>query len=107
MPEYLEISNGDICFLAFHYSEKESFRSVNPDLESLNQAIYMQSGKEYWKIQKGLKNAADLFRHLKVLSSLNPVEFMNYLYRAVGYDEYLKQYADLRKLDKKESIRMI
>ena len=75
---------------------------MNPDLESLNQAIYMQSGKEYWKIQKGLKNAADLFRHLKVLSSLNPVEFMNYLYRAVGYDEYLKQYADLRKLDKKE-----
>lgn len=80
----------------------KAFRSVNPDLESLNQAIYMQSGKEYWKIQKGLKNAADLFRHLKVLSSLNPVEFMNYLYRAVGYDEYLKQYADLRKLDKKE-----
>lgn len=107
---YQKLSRGKKDIIAFNrilnhpnrFFYGKAFRSVNPDLESLNQAIYMQSGKEYWKIQKGLKNAADLFRHLKVLSSLNPVEFMNYLYRAVGYDEYLKQYADLRKLDKKE-----
>ena len=80
----------------------KAFQSVNPDIDSLNQAIYRQSGKAHWQIQKGLKNATELFRHLKVLSKLNPVEFINYLYRAVGYDEYLKQYADLRKLDKKE-----
>ncbi len=82
----------------------KAFRSVNPDLNSLNQAIYSQSGKEYWQIQKGLENAADLFRHLRMLSSLSPTGFMDYLYRVVGYDEYLKEYANLRKLDEKELV---
>ena len=59
---YQKLSRGKKDIIAFNrilnhpnrFFYGKAFRSVNPDLESLNQAIYMQSGKEYWKIQKEL-----------------------------------------------------
>ena len=54
-------------------------------------------------MQKGLENAETLFQHFKILNTFSkPEVFMNYLYKATGYNDYLKEYAKLRKLDVKE-----
>lgn len=85
------------------YFYGKAFHSVDPNLSSLKQAIWEQKGGVHWQVQKGLENAEILFQHFKILNTISkPEVFMNYLYKATGYNDYLKEYARLRKLDVKE-----
>ena len=83
------------------YFYGKAFHSVDPNLSSLKQAVW--EGGVHWQLQKGLENAETLFQHFKILNTFSkPEVFMNYLYKATGYNDYLKEYAKLRKLDVKE-----
>lgn len=85
------------------YFYRKAFHSVDPNLSSLKQAVWEQKGGVHWQLQKGLENAETLFQHFKILNTFSkPEVFMNYLYKATGYNDYLKEYAKLRKLDVKE-----
>lgn len=85
------------------YFYGKAFHSVDPNLSSLKQAVWEQKGGVHWQLQKGLENAETLFQHFKILNTFSkPEVFMNYLYKATGYNDYLKEYAKLRKLDVKE-----
>ena len=85
------------------YFYGKAFHSVDPNLSSLKQAVWEQKGGVHWQLQKGLENAETLFQHFKILNTFSkPEVFMNYLYKATGYNDYLQEYAKLRKLDVKE-----
>ena len=85
------------------YFYGKAFHSVDPNLSSLKQAVWEQKGGVHWQLQKGLENAETLFQHFKILNTFSkPEVFLNYLYKATGYNDYLKEYAKLRKLDVKE-----
>lgn len=108
---YQKLSRGKKDKISFHrilnhpnrYFYGKAFHSVDPNLSSLKQAIWEQKGSVHWQLQKGLENAETLFQHFKILNTFSkPEVFMNYLYKATGYNDYLKEYAKLRKLDVKE-----
>ncbi len=49
----------------------------------------------------------ELFEDLRIISEMTPYAAINYIRRKVGYDAYLKEYAQYRKIDLNELIELL
>ncbi len=63
----------------------------------LSELLNKTAGKEYLRVNvKILKN------QLETIRRLNPYAAVNYIRKAVGYDDYIEEYADKRNIDSDE-----
>lgn len=84
------------------YLSREAFPDAKVDLRKVIRYYYSRSGKGYVieRIQK-------LQDDLKLLSKISPYAAVGYIRRAVGYDDYLREYAKQRRIQEEELFDLI
>lgn len=81
------------------YVSRECFDTAEVDFESV---------KEYYEDKNWMLERLDQLEYdLALLSRMNPYAAVNYIRRGVGYEEYLKEYANQRKLKVEELIDIL
>ncbi len=88
---YLQIMNRPKRYLS-----REVFDDAEVDLEKIK-AHYWREGKEYV-----VERLEKLEYDLKLLRKTNPYAAINYIRRAIGYDDYLREYAQFRRINEEE-----
>lgn len=78
------------------YLSRDAFQTPEVDLQQVRQ-YYWKSGKEYV-----LERLNNLEYNLKLLGKMTPYAAVSYIRRAIGYDEYLKEYANFRRINVEE-----
>lgn len=66
-------------------------------------AEYFYEKKQPWVAERIEQFEADL----RVLSRISPYAAVNYIRRAIGYEEYLKEYADYRRISEDNLIEVL
>ncbi len=104
---YLHLSQGDfsrqdlltIMNRPNRYIRREAVSSAVKDLSPLF---------AYYRTQDWMIERLNTFRvQLKVISRLNPFAAVNYIRNAVGYEEYLQEYAEYRKIKPDELTEIL
>ncbi|HWT77034.1 MAG TPA: ATP-dependent helicase [Mobilitalea sp.] len=81
------------------YISRECFDSTEVDLEAV---------KDYYEDKNWVLERIDQLEYdLSLLSRMNPYAAVNYIRRGIGYEGYLKEYADLRKIKPEELIDIL
>ncbi len=93
---YLQIMNRPKRYLS-----REVFDDAEVDLEKIK-AHYWREGKEYV-----VERLEKLEYDLKLLRKTNPYAAINYIRRAIGYDDYLREYAQFRRINEEELFDML
>ncbi|NLJ96010.1 MAG: ATP-dependent helicase [Clostridiales bacterium] len=99
---YMEIAMGDtgrglylrIINRPKRYISRECFDSPEVDFESL---------KVYYEDKEWMLERIDQLEYdLAMISTMKPFAAIQYIRRGIGYDEFLKEYAELRKMNAEE-----
>jgi DNA helicase-2/ATP-dependent DNA helicase PcrA len=78
------------------YISRECFDTPEVDLEAV---------KDYYEDKNWMLERLDQLEYdLAILSHMNPYAAINYIRKGVGYEEFLKEYADQRKIKPEELI---
>lgn len=86
---YLQITNRPK-----RYISRECFEYPEVDFEDL---------MEYYEDRSWMLERVGQFRYdLSVLAKMGPYAAINYIRKGIGYEDYLKEYADLRKMNVEE-----
>ena len=87
---YVPSRNGGVSHLSLiHIFSREALDG---------QIISWDSVKSWYKAKNWMvERIEDLEYDLKILKKLAPVAAVNYIRKAIGYDEYLKDYAQYRR----------
>ncbi|MFT4146673.1 MAG: ATP-dependent helicase [Mobilitalea sp.] len=81
------------------YISRESFDSPEVDLETV---------RDYYEDKTWvLERIEQLEYDLTILSTMNPYAAINYIRRGIGYEDYLKEYADYRRIKPEELIEVL
>lgn len=104
MLTYMEIAEGNRERGAFlriinrpkRYVSRDAFDSPVVDLEKLK-SFYQDRG---WMLDR----LEQLEYDLSMLKGMAPVAAVNYIRKAVGYDDYLREYAQIRRLKAEELL---
>ncbi len=84
------------------YLSREAFPEARVDLAKVKQYYHVQAGKGY-VIERIEKLEADL----RLLARTSPYAAVNYIRRAIGYDEYLREYAKQRRIPEEELFDIV
>lgn len=79
------------------YLSREAFADPQVDLKKVRQYYCAQEGKEYV-----LERLDRLEEDLKLIRKTNPYAAITYIRRAIGYDDYLRDYAKFRRINEEE-----
>lgn len=71
------------------------------DSDEVTQAVY-SAVKDPWKQSKTVAQVKKFFRDLKLLKGVAPLDFIDILDKFLGYEAYLRNYAQYRNQDPKE-----
>lgn len=81
------------------YISRECFESPEVDFEAV---------KDYYEEKNWmLERLSQLEYDLGVLDGMNPYAAVNYIRRGIGYEDYLKEYAEYRKIKLEELIEVL
>jgi len=70
--------------------------------------VNFEAVKEYYDDKTWMLERLDQFEYdLAILSRMNPYAAINYIRRGIGYEEYLKEYANQRKMKAEELIDIL
>ncbi|MDF2845477.1 MAG: hypothetical protein K0R00_3903 [Herbinix sp.] len=78
---------------------RESFESPEVDLDSVRDFYEDKT----WVLERIEQLEYDLF----ILGTMNPFAAINYIRRGIGYEDYLKEYADYRRIKPEELIEVL
>lgn len=84
------------------YLSREAFPDAKVDLKKVIRYYYSQSGKGYV-----IERVQKLQDDLKLLAKTNPYAAVGYIRRAMGYDDYLREYAKQRRIHEEELFDLI
>lgn len=107
MLSYLRMANGELCRKNFldvmnrpnRYIARDALPEANVSFESLC---------EYYKERDWMcDRITTLETHLRIIKTLPPFAAMNFIRKAVGYEEYLREYAQYRKIKPEELIEVL
>lgn len=79
------------------YLSREAFPEAKVDLRQVKRYYYGQPGKGYV-----IERIEKLEEDLKLLAKTSPYAAVSYIRRAIGYDDYLREYAKLRRINEEE-----
>ena len=104
---YIKVALGD-------YSRKNILEIINKPSRYITkdcldeEIINFERLRTYYEDKDYVLDRIDKFEYdLKLIRDLNPFTAINYIRRAVGYDEYLQEYAKYRKIDYEELLDII
>jgi DNA helicase-2/ATP-dependent DNA helicase PcrA len=81
------------------YVSRECFDTPEVDFEAV---------KEYYEDKNWMLERLDQLEYdLAILTRMNPYAAINYIRRGVGYEDYLKEYADQRKMKAEELMDIL
>jgi len=81
------------------YVSRECFDTSEVDMEAL---------KDYYEDKNWMLERLDQFEYdISLLGGMNPYAAVNYIRRGVGYEDYLKEYADQRRMKAEELIDIL
>lgn len=83
------------------YLSRDAFRNPQVDLNELR-SYYHSVGKEYI-----IERLDKLEFDLSLIRKTNPYAAINYIRRAVGYDDYLREYAGFRRINEEELFEVL
>lgn len=99
---YMRLSEGNMKRSDFIRIMNKPLRYIGRDYVTDSQVSFQELEKLYedkeWMIKRLDKMQADL----NIMSSMVPYAMINYIRKGIGYDDYLKEYADSRNLNYKE-----
>lgn len=84
------------------YLSREAFPEPNVDLSKVKQYYYSQAGKGYV-----LERIGKLEEDLRLIAKTSPYAAISYIRRAVGYDDYLREYAAKRRIHEEELFDLL
>ncbi len=84
------------------YLSREAFPDSVVDLGKVKQYYYSQAGKGYV-----LERIAKWEEDLRLIAKTSPYAAISYIRRAVGYDDYLREYAKQRRIHEEELFDML
>ena len=84
------------------YLSREAFPEAKVDLRKVIRYYYSQSGKGYV-----IERVQKLQDDLKLLAKTNPYAAVGYIRHAIGYDDYLREYAKQRRIHEEELFDLI
>lgn len=107
MINYMKIANGNrerklflkLCNRPNRYISREAFEYKEVDFESL----YNFYQDKPWMIERIEQWETDL----KWIAKQSPYAAINYIRKGVGYNEFLKEYADYRRIDEEELFQVL
>jgi DNA helicase-2/ATP-dependent DNA helicase PcrA len=81
------------------YISRECFDSPEVDFEAI---------KDYYEDKNWMLERLDQLEYdLSILGTMSPYAAVNYIRRGVGYEDYLKEYADIRKIKVDELLDIL
>ena len=81
------------------YISRDCFDSTEVDLEAI---------KDYYEDKNWVLERLDQLEYdLSILGRMNPYAAVNYIRRGIGYDDYLKEYAEYRRIKVDELIDIL
>lgn len=81
------------------YISRECFDLANVNLEAV---------KDYYEDKNWVLERLDQLEYdLALLNGMNPYAAVNYIRRGIGYEDYLKEYADMRRIKPEELIEVL
>lgn len=81
------------------YISRECFDNIEVDLDSV---------KDYYEDKNWMLERIDQLEYdLALLSRMNPYAAVNYIRKGIGYEGYLKEYADIRRIKPEELIDVL
>lgn len=107
MMSYLLLAQGDLSRKHFLDVMNRPNRSIARDMVS-DTRLSFEKLKEYYKDKDWMcDRITTLETHLRIIKSLPPFAAMNFIRKAVGYEEYLQEYAAYRKMKPEELIEVL
>lgn len=107
MMSYLLLAQGDLSRKHFLDVMNRPNRYIARDMVS-DTRISFEKLKEYYKDKDWMcDRITTLETHLRIIKSLPPFAAMNFIRKAVGYEEYLQEYAAYRKMKPEELIEVL
>ena len=107
MMSYLLLAQGDLSRKHFLDVMNRPNRYIARDMVS-DTRLSFEKLKEYYKDKDWMcDRITTLETHLRIIKSLPPFAAMNFIRKAVGYEEYLQEYAAYRKMKPEELIEIL
>ncbi len=97
--DYMCIAQGDL-------SRDRMLRIINKPGRYINRELLLENPVDYDKLRFRLRdkpyaeeNLDKLMADLRLIKRLRPYPALNYIRKSVGYDDYIKEYAEYRQID--------
>lgn len=100
---YLRFASGDESRKNFVEFMNRPNRYISRDAVSLSPVISFEQLKEFYKDKDWMcDRLTTLETHLRILKGLSPFAAINFIRKGMGYEEYLREYAEYRKIKPEE-----
>ena len=100
---YMHFAAGDRSRKYFLEFMNRPNRYIARDALSLSPVVDLEQLKEYYKDKDWMcDRITTLETHLRVLKGLAPYAAINFIRKGMGYEEYLREYAEYRKIKPEE-----
>ena len=100
---YLRFASGDESRKNFVEFMNRPNRYISRDAVSLSPVISFEQLKDFYKDKDWMcDRLATLETHLRILKGLSPFAAINFIRKGMGYEEYLREYAEYRKIKPEE-----
>ena len=100
---YLRFASGDESRKNFVESMNRPNRYISRDAVSLSPVISFEQLKDFYKDKDWMcDRLTTLETHLRILKGLSPFAAINFIRKGMGYEEYLREYAEYRKIKPEE-----
>ena len=100
---YLRFASGDESRKNFVEFMNRPNRYISRDAVSLSPVISFEQLKDFYKDKDWMcDRLTTLETHLRILKGLSPFAAINFIRKGMGYEEYLREYAEYRKIKPEE-----
>lgn len=100
---YLRFALGDESRKNFVEFMNRPNRYISRDAVSLSPVISFEQLKDFYKDKDWMcDRLTTLETHLRILKGLSPFAAINFIRKGMGYEEYLREYAEYRKIKPEE-----
>ena len=100
---YLRFASGDESRKNFVEFMNRPNRYISRDAVSLSPVISFEQLRDFYKDKDWMcDRLTTLETHLRILKGLSPFAAINFIRKGMGYEEYLREYAEYRKIKPEE-----
>lgn len=108
MMAYMQLANGKNCRKNFLEIMNRPNRYLSRDALAISSELSFDQLKDFYKDKDWMcDRITTLETHLRILRELPPYGAVNFIRKAMGYEEYLHEYAQYRKIKPEELTEIL